>query len=164
MASHVHQKEREGVPPRGGLPGQLAAVRWKSPWPGLPGPAALQRSPLAPDASRAARRQRAAPRRPAAVLGYFLRLGAGRDLCLCRGAPLLSAASALSDPGAGVSAGGCRLPRHAGPLTSRWCCGRPIPGAAWPRRTAPGPAQPSRRERQWHHDPVCHPARPKRSR
>lgn len=87
MASHVHQKEREGVPPRGGLPGQLAAVRWKSPWPGLPGPAALQRSPLAPDASRAARRQRAAPRRPAAVLGYFLRLGAGRDLCLCRGAP-----------------------------------------------------------------------------
>lgn len=46
-----------------------------------------------------------------------------------------------------VSAGGCRLPRRAGPLTSRWCCGRPIPGAAGPRRTAPGPAQPSRRQR-----------------
>lgn len=46
-----------------------------------------------------------------------------------------------------VSAGGCRLPRRAGPLTSRWCCGRPIPGAAEPRRTAPGLAQPSRRQR-----------------
>lgn len=46
-----------------------------------------------------------------------------------------------------VSAGGCRRPRRAGPLTSRWCCGRPIPGAAEPRRTAPGPAQPSRRQR-----------------
>lgn len=50
----------------------------------------------------------------------------------------------LPTPARGVSAGGCRLPRRAGPLTSRWCCGRPIPGAAGPRRTAPGPARPRR--------------------
>lgn len=63
-------------------------------------------------------------------------LGARRDLCLSCGAP------APPDPGA-VSTGECRLPRRAGPLTSRWCCERPPPelrGPDGPHRARLSPA------------------------
>lgn len=92
-----------------------------------PGIAALQRSPLVPDPCR-----RVGPRRPA--------VSAPGAICASTPEPRCSPqARHLPTPApGGLSAGGCRLPHRAGPLTSRWCCGRPIPGAAGPRRTAPG--------------------------
>ncbi|XP_074964283.1 inactive heparanase-2 isoform X8 [Phalacrocorax aristotelis] len=100
----------------------------------LPGAATAQRSPPLLDPGRAPR-----GRVPAGWRLFRAAPGSGSP-------HLLPAAPAPPIPARGVSAGGCRLPppSRAGPLTSRWCCGRPISGAAGPRRTAPGPAQPGR--------------------
>lgn len=133
-----------GCPAAGSRPG-TAGCRYagSGPGPGCPGrpPRNARRSYPAP-AGLPERGGRVPAVRPALLCGSA-RLWA-------RSVPLSRSPAAPRGPGASrprrggcpqVGAGGAR---RAGPLTSRWCCGRPVPGAAGPRRTAPGPAQLSR--------------------
>ncbi|XP_056207805.1 basic proline-rich protein-like [Falco biarmicus] len=144
VALHGEREEREWAPSRGEPSRESGpSVRWNSPWPGLLGAAAPQRSPLVPGPGRAPRRRlpavwplfRAAPCGPApgAMCASVM-----ESRCSPRPRHLPTPARRCPQVGAGSP------PRRA--PHQQMVLRAPHPrgsGVAGPRRTAPGPAQSS---------------------